>query len=86
MKHYLLQILIAIDQLICTLIGGWADESLSSYAYRLEVKGKIWGRIWRPVADWVFLKLFNDPDHCRKAYEAERDRAQLPPELRTIKL
>lgn len=82
MKHYLFQILIAFDQLLCTFIGGWADESLSSYAWRLEQKGKIWGRIWRPVADWFFRFFFSDNNHCHKSYLAERERAHLPPELR----
>lgn len=86
LKHYLLQVLIAFDQLVCTLIGGWADESLSSYAWRLERAGKLWGRIWRPVADWFFWQFFNDFNHCEKAYLAERNRAHLPPELRTTKM
>ena len=40
MKAYLLQILIALDQLANTLIpGGWADETLSSRAHRMREKG-----------------------------------------------
>lgn len=82
MKHYVLQVLIALDQLFCALIGGWADESLSSYAYRLERAGKPWGKIWRPLTDWLFYVLAGQQDHCYQSYIAERQRAHLPPELR----
>lgn len=82
MKHYVLQVLIAFDQLLCTFIGGWADESLSSYAWRLERAGKWWGRLWRPMTDWFFYVLTGQTDHCYQSYLAERNRAHLPPELR----
>jgi hypothetical protein len=82
MKHYVLQVLIAFDQLLCALIGGWADESLSSYAWRLERDGKWWGRLWRPVTDWFFYVITGQVDHCYQSYLAERNRAHVPPELR----
>lgn len=84
MRHYVFQVLIAFDQLLCTLIGGWADESLSSYAYRLDRAGKLWGRICRPAIDWLFRVLRDEQNHCWHAYLAERDRAHLPPEFRVI--
>lgn len=37
-----LQVLIAIDQLFNTFIGGYADETISSYAHRKRLKGKPW--------------------------------------------
>lgn len=82
MKQYLLQVLIAFDQLLCTFVGGWADESLSSYAWRLERDGKWWGRIWRPTTDWLFYVVTGQVDHCYQSYLAERNRAHVPPELR----
>lgn len=82
--HYLLQILIALDQLLTALLGGWADETLSSYAWRLEQQGKFWGRVWRPAIDLLW-RVFGVPEHCRSSYLAERTRAQLPPELRVAK-
>ncbi len=83
MKHYAFQILIALDQLLCTFLGGWADESMSSYAWRLEQKGRIWGRFWRPLTDWFFYVLRGEVGHCYNSYLSERARAHLPPELRT---
>lgn len=72
------QIPIAIDQLINTLFGGWADETISSVAWRKRQEGKGWA-ILRRVIDTLF---FWQENHCRTAYESEKNRRQLPPELR----
>lgn len=79
MKHYILQVLIAIDQVFNALLGGYADETLSARAWRTEQKDKIFGRFFRPLIDLV---LFVQPDHCRKAYESEQTRRHLPPDMR----
>lgn len=74
---WLLQILIGLDQLGNTLLGGWADETISARAYRQRHKLR-----WR-IAEWFINALFFfQLDHCRKAFEAELDRRQLPPALR----
>jgi hypothetical protein len=70
-------ILIALDQLINAVCGGWPDETLSSRAWRWDVKGK---RTWpRRLIDALF---FFDSRHCLKSYESERLGRQLPPEAR----
>ena len=78
MKHPdCFQILIAIDQLINTLFGGFADETLSARAFRLEQER---GRSWaRKLIDGI---LFFDKDHCKESYESEILRRQLPPSMR----
>ena len=81
MKRYLLNVLIAIDQLGCVLIGGFPDETLSSYAYRMREQGKRAGFF----ADWidaVAWYVFKQPAHCQSAYLDERLRVEEPPELR----
>lgn len=71
-------ILIALDQLINTLAGGWPDETMSSRAYRLAVEGTTWPmRMIDAVAG-----LFGDKNHCEQAFDSERVGRQLPPELR----
>lgn len=65
----LLQVAIAVDQLGNTLLGGMADETISARAYRNQ---------WR--AQKLINWLFRDPEHCRKAYESECNRKQLPRE------
>ena len=72
-----LQVLIAIDQLANTLLGGFADETISSRAYRAFAEGK--ARWPMRVIDALF---FWQHDHCRQAYDSELERAQLPPEMR----
>lgn len=72
-----IQILIAIDQLFNTLIAGFADETLSSRAYRHKKDGS---RAW-PA--WIIDHLFFwQEEHCKVSYESELERAHLPPELR----
>lgn len=81
-KAYLKQVLIAFDQWVNALIGGWADETLSSAAHRMREKGQpVWG--WTAsFIDWLFRFFFNEEDHCKSSYESEIHRRQLPPELR----
>jgi len=72
------QVLIAFDQLLNALLGGWADETLSSHAYRLEQEGKSFG-FMRKVIDTI---LWFDPNHCEASFENETKRMQSPPEAR----
>ena len=72
----MLQVLIAIDQLANSLIpGGWADETLSSRAHRMRLKGQpVWG--W--TADAIDRLFFWQTAHCLESYESEIKRRQLP--------
>lgn len=79
MKQYLWHIGVALTQLLNTLLAGWPDESTSSRLWRLREQGKEVGYIGVGIVDGLF---FFQPDHCRRAYEAERARYQLPPILR----
>lgn len=79
MKTYAQNILVGLAQLLCTLFGGWPDETTSSYLWRLERQGRLAGRLFRPVVDWLF---FWQPEHCARSYDAERARYHLPPLLR----
>lgn len=90
MKHWFIQLFIAVDQLVNVLItpfsgGAWADETLSCRAYRMWAAGKPWGRIWMPVIDFLFAWQEIRPEaigHCHNAYLSERERYNAPPELR----
>jgi hypothetical protein len=71
-KLYILQVLIALDQLCNAVFGGWADETLSS-------------RAWREMpcmAKAIDLLLWFDKDHCFESYVSEQLRMQMPPSLR----
>lgn len=76
--RWIVNVLVGLDQLGTAIVGGYPDETLSSYAHRLYMQGKPMG--WtRYVINWLF---FWQDDHCYEAYLWERVRAQLPPELR----
>ena len=77
MWWYVKNVLIAFDQLLNALIGGWADETLSSHAYRMDVERN--RKTVRKIIDTV---LFFDEDHCYQSYLSEIERRQLPPNMR----
>ena len=79
----ILNILIALDQLLYVLLTfgrGSPDETLSAAAWRVEKAGKPWGRIFRPVIDFIFLPM--ERNHCYRSYISEQRGAQLPKEYR----
>jgi hypothetical protein len=87
--HWLLQFLIWLDQGANLLISpfsksAWADETLSSRAYRAWRDGKRLGWLMKAIDA---IPVWPKPPegvigHCHDAYLAERHRQQLPPELR----
>ena len=81
MKRYILNVLIGLDQLLTAIVGGYPDETLSSYAWRLERQRKLGGLIFRPAIDALF-SLWEGPGHCKRSFDDERLRRQMPPELR----
>lgn len=67
------QVAVAFDQLLNTLLGGYADETLSARAWRHHLDGS---RTWpRWIIDHLF---FWQTNHCKEAYESELLRKQLP--------
>ena len=54
------QIPIAIDQLVNALFGGWADETISSVAWRKRNECRGWALL-RNLIDTLF---FLQADHC----------------------
>ena len=68
---YLLNIAIAIDQLANALLAGDPDETLSSRAHRMAVKGQsYWG--WTERA--INAMFFWQNQHCAWAYQFELNR------------
>ena len=79
MRRRLLNILIAIDQLVYVLLTlghGSPDETMSAAAYRLWLRDQIGGRWFKPVIDALFSPF--ERDHCKRAYRAEMERRHLP--------
>lgn len=74
--RYLINVLIAIDQLANAMIGGYPDETLSASAWLGEQQGKFLPRFFRPIIDFLFLPI--ERKHCEKAFIAEQRRNQSP--------
>lgn len=70
-----MQIAIAFDQLANTVLGGYADETMSARCWRLRRFQPY--RFLQPVIDMLF---FWQVDHCRRSHEAELARTQAPRE------
>jgi len=71
MKRCVLNLLIALDQMVFCLITFGAsdpDETMSSAAWRMEQDGKFFG-FMRPVIDTLF---WFDRNHCLRSYLKER--------------
>jgi hypothetical protein len=83
-KFFFVQLFLAFDQGLNTLLLGYADETLSARAWRAYAKGRIFGRIFKPLIDALFFwqSQPNDRGHCYNAYLKEKDRRNLPPEYR----
>lgn len=73
------QILIAFDQFIGSFVpGAYADETFSARCWREGQNGGWWGAM-RSLVDTVF---FWEKEHCKKSFESELNRTQLPTEYR----
>jgi hypothetical protein len=83
-RFYLKQNAIALDQQANALIGGWADETLSSHAWRSSRRGKLAAIACRFVIDFLWHLVFRELNHCKDSFESERSRSHLPPELRSL--
>lgn len=78
MKNYIFNILVAIDQLINVFLRGYPDETLSSRAHRAYVQNKPF-KFFRHIINGIF---WWQKDHCLSAYMYEKQRHDIPPELR----
>lgn len=72
----LMQIAVAFDQLVNTLLGGYADETMSSRCWRLRVRQPY--KFLRPIIDSIF---FWQKDHCEQSFKSELARKYQPKEL-----
>jgi hypothetical protein len=72
----------------------FADETMSAHAHRAWARGRIWGRVLRPLIDVLFFWQAQDEEvnakagarisgHCERAYWKEIVRRNLPSEYHT---
>lgn len=65
MKRYAWNLLIALDQLANTVLGGYPDETISSRAGKAARAGKRWGCVLCQILDRI------DKRHCEKNIEVD---------------
>lgn len=83
------QIFLGIDQVLNTLLAGYADETLSARAHRSARRdgGGRWAAAERVIdalfvwQDWLVKRRgeWTGARHCERAYQAEIERRQYPP-------
>lgn len=68
MKHYILSVLVAFDQFINALTGGYPNETIS---YRASINAQLggrWGCILCKFLEWI------DPGHCDLTQPTKTDK------------
>lgn len=77
LRRQLWHLLIALDQLLNVLLGGYADETLSSRTYRRATQ-PLPKKRWRVAYTAVNALFFWQHNHCRSAHQMELERRHLP--------
>lgn len=79
-RAYFHQIAIAFDQLLNALLAGWADETLSSRAWRCRDVRK-----WAIVVKIINGMFFWQENHCRSAYCFELTQGHKPTDFYEVR-
>lgn len=66
--NLIMRVLLALNMFVLHLLTGQSDLTISGWSYIRVRQGK---RSPIKLIDWLFLKLFKQEDHCRKALEWE---------------
>ncbi|STZ76349.1 hypothetical protein [Bergeriella denitrificans] len=81
-KQHFRHIAIAADQLLNTVLGGHADETLSSRIWRKNQTAEP-KRRWKAALFIVDKVLFRwQHDHCLNSYRMELTRGHFPPDMK----
>jgi len=81
LKRYCWNLLVAADQMLNVLAGGYPDETFSARAWRKAEAGQWFWRVLRRAIDGFFRLVFKQGDHCLKSYESEAARGHSPKEF-----
>lgn len=69
MRHWLFNILIALDRLLNAFCWGSPNETLSSRAYRMSVEGHLHWCVFAAIVDSIF---FWEAEHCKTSWRRNR--------------
>jgi len=95
LARWLIELLIAIDQLAHVLFGGpkylimggpcpSADETISSKVGRQALRGRPWARIVEVPIDMLF-RLLGERGHCRRRIEFDELDEELRAEIQRLR-
>ena len=76
-KQYLINLLLAVDQLVNVVFLGQPDETISSRAWRCKDSNSF----WKHFHNFINILFFFQKDHCYKAYLAELERKHITTEI-----
>lgn len=76
-KGRIARVILALDYLLNTLLGGWHDEWVSTRAHRMQHQSRTWALV-RRVIDAVF-SLAGQEQHCMWSYVSDQMHRALPP-------
>lgn len=83
LKSWIYNVAIGLDQFFNALLGGAADETLSSRAYRGAVLAPHPKKRWRVIYRAIETLFFWEKGmHCKWAYHSELIRKQYPEAFR----
>lgn len=71
-KRYLFNVALGLDLFASAVLGGIPGETLSGRAGTAQREGKLRGRIFAPIIDF----LMRNPNHCREAILGDERRAR----------
>lgn len=69
---YIFNVLLAFDLLGSALTGGMPGETLSGRAGTAQREGKLRGRIFAPIVNWIM----RDANHCQESIAGDIARAK----------
>lgn len=85
MRKRILNILIALDQLLYVLLTlgkGYPDLTISAAMYYKARNGNKVAEFFRVIIDFLFWPI--EKDHCFESFVSEVRRNHVPPEMRNI--
>lgn len=64
MIQYLVNLIMALDQFVSTLLGGHPDDTVSQRLGRAHIAGVFWTEPFRVLLDAVAFVLAGEMNHC----------------------
>lgn len=67
LRLYIVNVLLSVDMLCCSLLGGFRGETISGRLGRYQARGEQPWAFLAALLDVVVLRLFGESGHCANA-------------------